>query len=308
MNTTSDLPRVRVGVAAPSDNMLPAQDTLRTAVALLEQHGLEVVLAENILHEYGRFAGTHESRGAHFQQMALRDDVDVLLMACGGYGALHMLPYVDFARLHPKREWVGFSDATVLLNARVAHTGKGGWHAPMLKTLAKGLESPDRALVRDILEGRAPRGYGSDTLSEVKVLREGVSRGRLVGGNVAAFRSLMGTPHAPQPQPGDILFLEELDDDLCRVDRDLHHLAQNGWFAQLGGLIYGDFSEMHESTSRPFGFTLDEVFATHARAVNGPVVSYFPAGHTGLNLPLPIGREVTLTATNSGTTLMWETA
>ncbi|TKW61841.1 MAG: LD-carboxypeptidase [Blastochloris viridis] len=306
MTTTSDMPHPRVGVAAPSDNMLPTQDLLRMAVGLLENHGFTVIEADNILHEYGRFAGTHESRAGHFQKMAMSSAFDTLLMASGGYGALHILPYLDFSRMNPHLDWVGYSDSTVLLNARVAHTGKGGWHGAMLKQLAKGFESLDRALVKDILAGTSPHKYEAEVLADVKILNEGQHRGRLIGGNVAAFRSLMGTPHAPQPQAGDILFLEELDDDLCRVDRDLHHLAQNGWFEQLGGLIYGDFSEMHESTSRPFGFSLYEVFAYHGRNVNGPVVSAFPAGHTGLNLPLPIGKAVTLTAGTDGTTLSWE--
>lgn len=306
MTTTSETPPVRVGVAAPSDNMLPTQDLLRMAEGLLEQHGFRLVEADNILHEYGRFAGTHESRAAHFQRMAMGHDFDTLLMASGGYGALHILPYLDFARMNPHVEWIGYSDSTVLLNARVAHTGKGGWHGAMLKQLAKGFDSPDRALVKDILAGAPPHTYDPDMLADVKILNGGQARGRLMGGNVAAFRSLMGTPHAPRPQAGDILFLEELDDDLCRVDRDLHHLAQNGWFEKLGGLVYGDFSDMHDSTSRPFGFTVEEVFAHHARNVSGPVVSHFPAGHTGLNLPLPIGKTVTLTAGADGTMLSWE--
>ena len=303
MNTTR---RPVIGITAPSDNMQPYQEALHQAVTLLESHNLQVVKADNLLHEYGRFAGTHASRAEHFQKMTSDEGIDTLLMASGGYGALHMLPHLDFARMNPNQVWIGFSDSTVLLNARVAHNGKGGWHGPMLKQLAKGLDSPDRALVMDILAGSPPRAYDSDMLNGTVVMKEGQARGRLMGGNVAAFRSLMGTAHAPAPQAGDILFLEELDDDLARVDRDLHHLAQAGWFKQLGGLIYGDFSDMHDSTSRPFGFTLEDVLEYHAQGVNGPVVRRFPAGHTGLNLPLPVGSMVTLTTHHTTTRLEWE--
>jgi muramoyltetrapeptide carboxypeptidase len=294
MKTTTS-PR-RIGIAAPSDNMLVARDKLSQGLAMLENEGFEVVVAPNMLDEFGRFAGTHQERGKAFTAMASDESLSHLWMACGGYGALHMMPFVDWAKISDKMVWVGFSDSTILLNARILRQGIGGWHAPLFKQTTGGFEGPDKRMLGDILKGHKIPAYDADLLENSRILKAGKAKGRLIGGNLGAFRSMMGTPFAPKPQAGDILFVEELDDDLCRVDRDLEHLALAGWFEQLGGLIFGNFSEMHESTARPFGFTLEEVFARHAAKVNGPVVCDFPAGHKGLNMPLPLGRVVSLEA------------
>ncbi len=108
------------------------------------------------------------------------------------------------------------------------------------------------------------------------------------------FCSLLGTPYAPQPQPGDVLFIEDINETNYRIDRNLEQLFQAGWFDQLGGLIFGNFIDVQDSTSRPFGFAFEDILARHAARIKGPVLANFPAGHSGPNLPLPIGGRVTL--------------
>ncbi len=302
MNTTST--QRTVGIAFPSYYM-PA-DEIEQAHKTLSELGFSVRFASNSAMKYGHFAGTELVRVDGLAELMAMPDVDYILMARGGNGNLRMLAELDWNAFTQNTPWIGFSDSTVLLNARAARTQHSGWHAPMFRQFRGGLETEDLRLVIDILNGNPPSGYGSKHLSQVKVLKQGATTGTLWGGNVASMRSLCGTPNMPKPQPGDIVFFEDLFTNDWHVDRDLEQLAQAGFFENLGGMIFGNFSEIFEYTAVPFEFTMREVFERHSARINGPVIMDFPAGHEGLNLPLPIGKTVTLTARADGTTLSWE--
>ena len=63
-------------------------------------------------------------------------------------------------------------------------------------------------------------------------LAPGKAKGRLVGGNISVFATLVGTPFEPELQ-GRILFLEEVGEDPYRIDRWLTQFLLTG---KLSGL------------------------------------------------------------------------
>jgi muramoyltetrapeptide carboxypeptidase len=302
MNTTST--HRTIGIAGPSYTM-PEPD-IQAGLDILHKAGFQTRLAANVSATYGHFAGEDQNRAQGLMSLCGMPEVDAILMTRGGNGSLRMLPFFDWSSVNPAQPWIGFSDSTALLCARYLKTGQFSWHAPMLRQVKNGLDAPDMQFLRSILNGTPHQGYDAQDLEQVSLLHAGTTTGTLWGGNLAILRSLCGTPWMPKPKQGDILFVEDLGDDNWHIDRDLEQLYQAGVFENLGGLIFGNFSDISDSTSVPFGFTMREVFERHAARINGPVIMDFPAGHEGLNLPLPIGKTVTLTAGANGTTLSWE--
>ena len=107
---------LKVGIIAPC-SVVP-QVELELGVDFLKQHGFVVHVHPQCFKQHLSFAGTHENRARAFFEYAMSPDVDVLWAARGGYGANHLLPWLD--RLSQqngkpqKKLLVGYSDITAL--------------------------------------------------------------------------------------------------------------------------------------------------------------------------------------------------
>ena len=90
-----------------------------------------------------------------------------------------------------------------------------------------------------------------------------------------------------------ILFFEDVNEQLSRVDRYLCSFKRAGIFKNAAAIIFGQFSGNLEG-GRPFGFTLEDIIREHTDGLNIPVLMNAPFGH-GNDLPaFPIGAHVRL--------------
>ena len=95
---------------------------------------------------------------------------------------------------------------------------------------------------------------------------------------------------------GAILFLEDVGEDLYRVDRMLSHLRSAGALDRLAGVVIGRFTEMDRGgEDGALGF--DEVLATYLEPLRIPVAHGFPVGHVDDQWTLPVGVRARLDAT-----------
>ena len=130
--------------------------------------------------------------------------------------------------------------------------------------------------------------------NRILTLRPGVAEGPLMGGNLSLLQCLVGTPHWPGLD-GAILFLEDVGEDLYRVDRMLAHLRAAGVLAGLAGVAVGRFTQLQRHMSDgAFGF--DEVLATYFEPLGVPVAFGFPVGHIDDQWTLPLGVRARLDA------------
>jgi muramoyltetrapeptide carboxypeptidase len=128
-------------------------------------------------------------------------------------------------------------------------------------------------------------------------LTGGVAEGRLIGGNLTLLQCLLGTPYFPD-LAGAILFLEDVGEDLYRIDRILAHLRLSGALRQLAGVVIGRFTDLERSNpDGALGF--DEVLANYFAPLRIPVAYGFPVGHIDDQWTLPLGVLARLDA-NSG--------
>ncbi len=278
-----------VGVVAPSAAL--ERGYLERGVGALAAMGYRVKVSAHALDRAGIMAGADAVRAAEFNAFFADPEVRAIFGARGGYGAGRLLPLVDYAAIARRPKiFLGFSDATFLLNAIVERAGVVAFHGPMAAMdFAHGLTPRASAHLMRLLSG-APGGF---ELEARAALRPGVAAGELIGGCLSVIVAMLGTPYAPRFD-GRILFLEDTGEKAYRIDRMLVQLRQSGVLARVAGIVFGAI--------RPVGgdelerLRIAEFVAEQTRDLDCPVLFGIEAGHGTENLTLPLGVTVRLEA------------
>jgi muramoyltetrapeptide carboxypeptidase len=289
-------------VAPASANFLRAEiDAAELLVAAL---GLRPRRGASLERRYGYLAGTDAERAADVNRAFADPEVKGVLAIRGGWGCARLLPRLDYdlIRRHPK-PLVGYSDVTALLLAIHVRTGLVTFHGPIgLSAWTPFTLERARQVLFDALaptfanvlvdDGRlVPENYRTRTLTP------GVARGRLLGGNLTVLSHLVGTPYLPD-WDGAILFLEDVNEDIYRVDRMLTHLALAGILRRVSGVVFGVCRDCEPGNpGLAYGsLTLEEVFDDHLAALGVPVYTGAMFGHLDDQFTLPVGLEAEIDA------------
>jgi muramoyltetrapeptide carboxypeptidase len=221
-----------------------------------------------------------------FEEIWLDPEVKAVLAVRGGYGCLKLLPYLNLAALAaaPKR-LVGFSDLTNLLWDLHRRLKLVTFHGPNLAQLP-GLTFEAQENYYQRLTSPGPKSLVYEDLT---VLHPGVASGPLAGGNLTTLCHLVGTPYAPQMRDY-LLFLEDHNEALYRLDRMLHHLLLAGVLDGVKGVVLGGFTHCGSQDG------LLEVMTTALESLKVPVLMGLPVGHQPDNHTLPLGAWARLDA------------
>ncbi len=268
----------------------------------LQALGFKVKEAPNLRARYGQFAGTDAQRAADVNAMFADPSVHGILALTGGSGGNRILPLLDYGLIRRNPKVVaGFSDITALINAIHVQTGLVTFHAPvgisewnpfsvehfrgtLVDAQAMLLANP-----RDKDDNIVPKG------GRITTVRGGKARGPLVGGNLAVLTSLAGSPYWPKVD-GAILFLEEINEYLYRVDRMLSTLKISGALSKVAGVVIGGFTNCTPGDGNYGTLTLDEMFDDYFKPLNVPVYSGASFGHIKRKFTLPVGLPVEMDA------------
>ncbi|MGF1674436.1 MAG: LD-carboxypeptidase [Rivularia sp. (in: cyanobacteria)] len=302
-----------IGIVSPASATFVREelDIVQDAVRAL---GLVPQLAPHVLDQYGYFAGKDGDRAADINQLFADSKVDAILPIRGGWGCSRILPYLNYEVIqnNPKII-VGFSDITALLVAIHAKTGLVTFHGPngltswrtqQTESFRRVLFAGEKLIFKNIKDTD-----DNDRLMQVKyrirTINSGIVRGRLIGGNLSVFSTLIGSPYLPNLK-GAILFLEEIGENIYRIDRFLTHLKLAGVLNQIGGFIFGQCPGCTPGTD--YGsLTLEQVLSDHIKPLNIPAWHGATIGHMENILTIPIGSQVEINA-DSGTITMLESA
>lgn len=291
----------RIDVIAPSGALLSAAG-FEAGIARLEALGCRV-RSRVPGSPWLRFAGSDEARLAQVHDAARADDVDLVMIARGGYGLSRLLDRIDWplvARSVARGvRWVGFSDFTVFQLALLAETGAASWAGPAVCG-DFGAGEPDSYMLaqfRELLQGRAPvvewavdmsteqAGGGEDAFA-LPAMPEAIE-GALWGGNLAMLASLSGTPWMPAVE-GGILFVEDVAEHPYRVERMLLQLLHAGVLGRQKAILLGAFTEW-KPAPHDNGFDLSTVRAHLADRLGVPVIPGLPFGHIRRRAVLGVG-------------------
>lgn len=230
--------------------------------------------------------------------------IDAVWCLQGGFGSWRLADRLDFnlLRQHPK-PFIGYSDITALHLAIQRHAGFVTFHGPMLaQDLLAGKQEPTASHVLAMVGGQIGQGAWIDAPSDSNpvVLAPGSASGRLVGGNLALIAAMIGSRHEIATRDA-ILFIEDVNEALPRIDRLLWQLRAAGKFDRIRGVLAGNFTRL----GLPMGDALgqSQLFALLQEQFGGrgiPVLAAWPSGHGDPNLTLPLGATVTLDTQRRG--------
>lgn len=309
-------PRLRpgdtVGLIDPASATFHTQEIeiVRDVLAAL---GLKARAGANLLKRWGYLAGRDEERAADVNAMFADPEVKGVFAVRGGWGCARLLPYLeyDLIRRNPK-VLVGYSDITALHSGIHARSGLVTFHAPT--ALASWPPFAVEHLRRVVFDGEAvlmqnPK-QADETLvpmeDRVRTITPGRARGRLLGGNLTVLSALLGTPYVPA-WDGAILFLEDTNEEIYRVDRMLTQLALAGVLARLAGVVFGKCTRCGPGDGSYGSLTLEEVLNDHLGRLGVPAWEGAMIGHVKKQWTVPIGAEVEIDA-DLGTIRMLEPA
>jgi len=290
-----------IGLINPSGaiyEQAPYQQTQQALQAL----GFQVREAPNVRARYGHMAGTPEQRASDIHTLFADPGIDGILAITGGSGANRVLPLLDYGLIAANPKFLGgFSDLTALISAVHVKTGLVTFHSPLGRSAWNSFTVDHFKAVAMQAQAHLMRNtlvQGGDLVpseGHTTTLRGGTARGRLLGGNLAVLTSLAGTPYMPD-LGGAILFLEDVNEYVYRIDRMLSTLMLSGALQGVAGVVLGGFTNCMPSEGSYGTLTLDEVFDDYFLPLNVPVYRGALFGHIRRKFTLPIGLDVEVDA------------
>jgi len=276
-------------VAVVATGFAVRRAAVRAGIEKLEALGYRVAAGEHLFDRRGYLAGDDRDRARDLNRMLRDRRVRCVWFARGGYGTARILSMVDWEAIaEDPKLMIGYSDLTALFARPSADRVAPCVYGPVVAELGD-----DAAYERSSL-ARALRGAEIVIpFPAARVIRGGVARGPLLGGNLTVLAHLLGTPFAPRLD-GAILLLEDAGEEGYRIDRLLAHLGGSGALARVAGVALGRFVVPKRKRSFPPDRPFAEILADAFGSLGVPVVSHLPFGHVPGKRALPLGAESVL--------------
>ncbi|MGA2420857.1 MAG: LD-carboxypeptidase [Candidatus Acidiferrum sp.] len=301
ISATARKPRaLRAGSAVLPIGPASPADPQKVAVGLRELQTLGFRPLDYVVREpRGFVAGTTEERRNDFLHALARPDVEALVAIRGGYGSNYLLDGLDIAKPEQAKLILGYSDVTSL---QIFVWQRCGWatiYGPMIAAgfdhgagNAKGYDK------ESLVAALFARDAGWTIPLHGETLVAGAAEGTVLGGCITLIETTLGTPWELDTR-GAILLLEDRGWKPWQVDRALMHLLQAGKFADVRGVLLGDFPDTPASVAG--SPTVREVCQRILAPLGIPVVFAAPVGHTErAMLTVPLGVRGRLVAQGEG--------
>ena len=128
-------PGDKVAILSPASYIDPAR--VAGAAAVLQQWGFTPVVSAHCNGRNGTYSGSIEERRDDLLHALSDPGIRAILCSRGGYGTVHLLPWLDSELLRRDPKWIiGFSDISAL-HAAMVSAGVASLHSSMTKLLAE---------------------------------------------------------------------------------------------------------------------------------------------------------------------------
>ncbi len=276
--------------------------------------GFEVQNPEVTDRQYLRFAGTDSQRASDLQNIATGaiKAPKLLLGVRGGYGAMRLLPRVNWQSLGAimaERGTIlaGFSDVTAIQCALLAQGNMSSLAAPMLYS-EFGKTSPDQVSCRKFVEALSNPNLNIEvqsadltshrlptilTNNEARTVSQRVT-GTIWGGNLSVVSALAGSPYLPNIK-GGIVFLEDVGEQAYRIERMLYDLYLAGVFKSQQAIVFGALTGTGED-SYDARYDVSIVIRQLHELTGLPIYSGMSFGHIARKSSFPLGARCQISA------------
>lgn len=258
------------------------RDKVEQSVALLKKSGLQVKVMPHVFSDTGErhLAAALKERLEDLHACWQDKNIDLIFCARGGFGSAHLLPHIDWHLLRTRRiPLIGYSDITALHMGMICQKAGTPIAAPMPIVFNEALFRSEeneytRYYMRLALADNIPAGteLARPDGKPFDIIRAGSALGRPVVANLSVLASLCGTSWFPKLRHR-ILIIEDLNEDIYKLDRYLTQLLQCGALTQCEALFFGQFTNCGDDKDRM------KLFRRFAARVKGPVIFDFPFGH-----------------------------
>jgi len=295
----------RIAYFAPAS---PPADSADMALGMLELRrlGFDVVPAHEFLPS-GYFAAPAEERLEGFLGALRNPEFEGLVALRGGYGSTYLLDSLRPEDLGSPKCIIGYSDITALQTFLWQKCNWVTFHGPML---AAGFDHGPNDLRgfddASFLDAISTVSGGWQLNLRGESLSAGETDGVVLGGCLTMLQTSLGTPWEIDTD-GAILVLEDTHVKPYQVDRAVMHLKQAGKFANVRGIILGEFPGCEPPI--PNSPTVRAVCKHLLAPLGIPIVYGAPIGHAERSmLTVPFGIRARLRAAGEGTLEFLESA
>lgn len=294
-----------VGIVAPA-TFAPLTEEIDKALQAMDALNLKPVFGKTFQDKTGWKTKPIEMRTEELMEMFINPEIKGIFCIRGGYGTMGIVDKLNYTLIgkNPKI-FVGFSDITTLLININQKTGLTTLHSPML--LSSYIGSFD--LLKKYLFTTEPIGELKNiSKDEIRArnfytIKPGIASGRIIGGNLSLISSLIGTEYEIQTD-GKILFLEDIGEEPYRIDRMLHQLRLANKLDNIKGLVFGLCTDCDPKGVPIWDKSLLDVLVEHFGQRTYPSFYGLTIGHTINQIPLPVGLNSELDATNGKITIL----
>ena len=127
-----------------------------------------------------------------------------------------------------------------------------------------------------------------------QTIRGGKATGKILGGNLSLLTAVTGSEYLPDWE-GSILFIEDVDEAVYRIDRMMTELSLSGVLKKIRGFVFGRCTECDPGSG--FGsLTMEEMLAEHIVPLGIPAFSGSMIGHIDEQFTIPLGIDVEIDA------------
>ena len=293
-----------VGLVAPATAIY--QDVeVDIARESLEGLGLKVKVGEHLRDKHGYLAGDDKARAEDINRFFKDDNLAGVIAIRGGWGSARVLPHldVDAIRKNPK-VMMGYSDITALHNAIQAKTGLITFHGPVglgrwdtwsvdwVRRVLFNAEAVTMSNKKDLSD----RNSLTQVDNRTRTITPGKVRGKMMGGNLTVLTAILGSSYVPD-YSGSILFLEDVQENLYRIDRMLTSLKLAGILDKAKGVVFGMCSQCGPGNDNYAALTMEEILADHIKTLGVPAWQGAMIGHDTPQWTVPFGLDVEIDAT-----------
>jgi muramoyltetrapeptide carboxypeptidase len=280
-----------VGLISPA-SIIESQD-IEDAKQALQKLGLQIKTGTHILDRYGYLAGKDLDRAQDINIMFADQSVKAIIAMRGGWGCNRIIPLLNYhlIRKNPKII-MGYSDITSLLLAINARTQLITFHGAVATSTWN--EFTIDYLKRILFDGElVTMENNTIPIGKIEVINPGIARGKLIGGNLSVISSMIGSSYLPSWRK-NILFIEDIGEDIYRIDRMLTQLKNAGVLNQISGFIFGQCTNC-KVDNQP-AFTLMQVLQYYLEPLKIPAWYGSMIGHISDKFTIPVGAEVEIEA------------
>jgi muramoyltetrapeptide carboxypeptidase len=292
-----------IGIVAPASPVFEPSD-IREGVRTMEKLGFRVKLSKHIAAKWGYLAGSDQERAQDLMDMFTDPEVRAIIALRGGYGAIRILPYLNYDLIRKNAKiLIGYSDLTTLHLAIHKMAGMVTYHGAV--ALSTFNDYSTRYFMKTLTQAQAVGVIDNPLTASPAVLAKGNKgakvQGALVGGNLTLVCASLATLYEIETAE-KVLFLEEVGEEPYSIDRMLTQLDQAGKLRCCRAILLDRCAKCQPAEYKPAFYntlSVEEVMVDRLANLGVPVLYGLSIGHVADKPVLGLGIQVQVDVENS---------